>query len=474
MDERDKGAQEWFRKGTEAMGHGSWDYAIECFGNCVRIKPDNPAFRQTKHGCIRKSYDENGSGARMGTMKLMGPKGRIKKCRMQKDWSGVDAAAEDGLLVNPWDAQLYFDLGEAALELQRDEVAKYALARAVELDQQNVDYLKRLGYFLRDRGDYSPAISCFQRALKINQTDTESRSMLNKLQAESAMDRGGYDKAETTRDVRQEAPAAPVNAYEQDRIARKGGGPKAEAPGESAESDLIHAIRKEPDNLNNYLKLAELYKSARDFRKAQDILNKAMEVSSNNEDVGEMLEDIQLIMLRNDLAEAEDRARKNPSKERIVQKAETLKAELLQRETDVFAKRIDRHPNDMRMRFELAERHKQFQQWAKAIPLLQQATSDNRLKADALVSLGFCFIKDGKVDLGRRQFERALEGLSEKDKPDAFKTAHYWLGRIYEKAKKFELAEHHYHEILGVDYDYKDVLKRVEGLQGGDDGGFAD
>ena len=473
MDERAKGAQEWFRKGTEAIGHQNWYYAIECFGNCVRLMPENPAFRQTKHGCIRKSYNENGSGARMGAMKMMGPKSRIKKCRMQKDWKGIDAAAEDGLLVNPWDAQLFFDLGEASLELERDEIARYALAKAVELDASNVDYLKRLGYFLRDRGDYSPSISCFQRALTINKTDTESRSMLNKLQAESAMDRGGYDKAETTKDVKQETAAAPVNAYEQDRIERKGG-KRAEAPGESAEADLLHAIRKEPENLNNYLKLADLYKADRNLRKAQEILNRAMEVSSNNEDVGEMLEDVQLAMLLNDVAEAEERARKNPTKERIVEKAKTLKAELLQRETEIFSKRIERHPNDMRIRFELAERFKQFEQLAKAIPLLQQATSDNRLKADALVSLGFCFLKDGKVDLGRRQFDRALEGLSEKDKPDTFKTAHYWLGRIYERAKKIEQAEHHYHEILGVDYYYKDVLKRVESLQGGDAGAFAE
>ena len=96
--------------------------------------------------------------------------------------------------------------------------------------------------------------------------------------------------------------------------------------------------------------------------------------------------------------------------------------------------------------------------------------SDPRIKVESLVLLGECFAKDGKLDLGRRQFEKALDGLSATDKPDPFKTAHYYLGRIYEKAKKNDQAEHHYGEILAVDYEYKDVLKRLEGLQGTEGG----
>jgi hypothetical protein len=48
------------------------------------------------------------------------------------------------------------------------------------------------------------------------------------------------------------------------------------------------------------------------------------------------------------------------------------------------------------------------------------------------------------------------------------------LGRIYEKAGKNEQAEHHYGEILANDYEYKDVLKRMEEMQGGHGGGIAE
>ena len=474
MDERGKGAQDWFKKGSEAMNHKNWDYAIKAFGMCVVLMPEMLLYRQSKHGCVRKGYNDNGSGAKMAGMRLMGIRGRIKKCRMQKDWKGVETAAEEGLLVNPWDAQLMFDLGDACENQQNMQIARYGLERAVEYDKNNIEYNRRLGHLLVERRDYKPARSCFERIYKLDSNDGDARSMMSRIDAESTMDRGGYDNAENTRDVKNEQPAAPVNAYEADRQARKGTPKAADAPGESEEADLLHAIRKDPKNLNLYLKLADLYIKDRQFGKAQDQYNTALEISNGNADIQEQLNEVRLLMLRNDLSEADDRARKNPGKERLVEKAKALKSELVEKEIEFFTHSVELHPNDLRKKYELAQRLLNAKQQAKAIPLLQQSVADPRIKVEALVLLGECFIKDGKLDLARRQFEKALDGLSAADKPEPFKTAHYWLGRIYEKAGKKDQAEHHYGEILAVDYEYKDVLKRLEGLQGPEGGGLGE
>ncbi len=470
MNEREKGAQDWYKKGTEAMNHKNWDYAIKAFGMSVMLMPEIVLYRQNKHGCIRKSYSDNGSGAKMAGMRLMGVRGRVKKCRMQKDWKGVETATEEGLLVNPWDAQLMFDLGDACENQQNLTIARYALERAVEYDKDNIEYNRRLGHVLFERRDYKPARACFERIYRLNSNDSDARSMMSRIDAEATMDRGGYDNAENTRDVKVEQPAAPVDAYEADRLARKGTPKAVDAPGESEESDLLHAIRKDPRNLNLYLKLADLYIKDRQFGKAQDHYNKALEISNGSADIREQLHEVQLMMLRNDVSEAVDRARKNPSKERLVEKAKTLKEELLAKELEFFTHSVELHPNDMRKKYELAQRMMNAKEPAKAIPLLQQAVSDPRIKVESLVLLGECFTNDGKLDLGRRQFEKALDGLSATDKPDPFKRAHYYLGRIYEKAKKVDQAEHHYGEILAVDYEYKDVKKRLEDLGDGEDG----
>lgn len=403
----------------------------------------------------------------MAGMRLMGVKGRIKKSRLQKDWKNVEATAEEGLLTNPWDPQLMFDLGDACDQQGNKEVAKYGLEKAVEFDKDNVDFNRRLGAFLFERRDYNAARACFERIYKLVPTDGEARSMLGRCDAESTMKKG-YNDAENTRDVKVEQPTAPVNAYEEDRKARKGAPKASDAPGESATADLTHAIRKDPQNVNLYLKLASIYKESREFGKAQEQLNKALELSNGNSDIREQLQEIQLMMFRDDLAEAEDRVRKNPGKERLVEKRNSIRDDLLTKEIEFFTHSVELHPSDMRKKFELAQRLVSAKQFAKAIPLLQQAISNPTQKTEALVLLGECFAKEGKLDLARRQFEKALEGLNHADRPDAFKTAHYFLGRIYEKSGKIELAEHHYGEILAVDYEYKDVLKRLEGLHGGD------
>lgn len=469
-DQLDGAAQEWYRKAAEAMNRQNWDYAIECLGNATKMKPDVVLYRQTKHGCIRKKYDDNETGARMAGVKLMGIKTKIKKARSKQDWKALDELAEEGLLVNPWDAQLNADLGEAAMQRECGEIAQYALSMAVKYDEKNIAYNKALGQVLRDRGEYKAARRCYERVYKLDPTDGEARSMMSQMDAEATMDRGGYEKAENTQDVKAEVR---VNAYEEDRQARRGGKKAADAPGESAELDLQHAIRKEPDNVHNYLKLAELYKEERKLPQAIAQFEKAIEVGGEDVNITELREDVELDIMRQKLAEAAERAHKNKENERLQEKAVALKQQLQDREIEVLAPRVARHPENMRLKYELAERYRKRRELSKAIPLYQQAASDSRLKEEALVWLGECFLKDNKIDLGRRQFERALETLTHHERPDSFLRAHYWLGRVYEKASKVEQAETHYSEILAVDYDYKDVLKRLEGLQTGD-GGFDD
>ena len=77
-------AQEWFKKGNEAMGRQNWDFAVECFSNAVKMKPDALLFRQTRHLSCRKLHGDNGTGAKMAGMKLMGVRGKIKKARGKK------------------------------------------------------------------------------------------------------------------------------------------------------------------------------------------------------------------------------------------------------------------------------------------------------------------------------------------------------------------------------------------------------
>lgn len=459
-------AQEWFKKGTDAMQHQNWDFAVECFNNCIKMKPDIQLYRQQKLGCSRKRYGDNKTGAKMAGMKLMTVRGRLKKAKMKKDWKAIDGIAEEGLTINPWDAQLLADLAESANERDMSDIARFGYAEASKLDEKNVPVNLALGHVLFKRNEFEPARKCFEHVYKLDPSNSDARSMMARCDAQSVVHRT-YEGKENTKEVAVEQ--APTNAYEEDRRARKGGPKESAAPGESEEMDLRAAIRKDPKNVARYQKLAALLHDNRRLPEAMEQLDLALELSPSTQGLVELKEDIELEILKEKLSEATERARKNPTRERVVAKAKALTTDLLERETEVLAVRVENHPNDTKMKVELADRYRKQKKFKLAIPLLQQATKDVRLQSKSFVALGECFIRTGQMSLGKRQFDKALETISEKDDPEAFKNAHYFLGRLHEKADNKEQAEHHYGEVLGVDWEYKDAQKRLSDLQGGED-----
>jgi tetratricopeptide (TPR) repeat protein len=452
-------AADCWRKGNEALPKENWDFAIAMYTTSVKLVPDNLTYRHSLRFTEYKKYDGNMKGAAMASMKLMGPKGRIKKCRMSKDWKGVAEAAEDGLAVNPWDPALGADLGDALKELGYQEVAKFAYEESLKVDANNVAVNRNLALLYEERSEYPEAVKCWQRILKVEPTNGEARSKITALSAKSVMDRGGYEGAESTRNVMADHEIAK----------RLGTGKTADGPGMSVEADLQRAIRKDPANKDNYTKLADYYKREGKLEQAEEQLQKALEVSGNDVGIREMLEDVQLDLMQRALSIAREQARNTSTDADLKKRAAELANELTKRKMEIFAVRVDRYPNDMRMKFELGAQYMTVQKWAMAIPLFQQARSDPRLKGEALIRLGKCFYYDGKKPLAIRQFEAAMLEIKFDDKPDVYKDLYYFAGRLYEELKNFKAAEEAYQKVLEVDYEYKDTVDRLNKLQGAQD-----
>ena len=453
-NDKNKIAAECWKRGNEALQKENFDYAVQMYGQSVKLCPDNLMYRQSLRGAEFRMYDNNGTGSRMSGMKLMGPRGKVKKSRLSKDWAGLNQAAEEGLTVNPWDAQLNADVGDACTMLGYVDAAIFAYETSLRVDPTNRDVNKSLAALLEDKGEYKRAIECWQRILKIDPASGEARSKITQLDARSVMDRGGYEGAESTRNV---------------RLAQgRGAGQQADGPGMSTEADLQRAIRKEPANKDNYLKLADYYRREGKLDEAEEQFQKALEVSGNDMSIRELLEDVQLDLMRRTLNVTKEQARSKPEDADLKQRAAEQAGELLKRELEVLATRVERYPQDMRVKFELATRYMRVQKWALAIPLFQQSRSDPRVKGESLVSLGKCFFYDKKASLAIRQFELAFPEVKFEEKPDLYKDMYYAAGRLYEEMKNKNSAEECYQKGLEVDYGYRDTVKRLDQLQGGE------
>lgn len=453
-------AADCFKRGTEAMGKENWDYAIQMLSQSARLQPDNLMFRQTLRGCEKKKYGMNKTGAKMANMKLMGSRGRIKKSRLQKDWDNVDKAAEEGLAINPWDAQLNADMGDACRQRGILSCAIYAYEQAVENDPNNKAYWSTLAELQEEKGEFIQATGCWEKVCGIDPMDGEARKRAQQAATRQVIKKGEFEDAEGTRDV------AMAN-----KLARKMGLDQSGAvdgPGQSEEADLQRQIRKEPDNVDHYIKLGEFYRKHRKLDEGRAMFEKAAELSGGSLDVQELVEDIELDMMKANINKAKERARDNPDDDDAKKQLGALAREMLLRETEVLRARVDRYPTDLKLKFRLGDCFIKDGKHAQAIPLMQQSSQDSRMEVKALANLGLCFRKEKKFSLAKRQYEKAVPKINVHDDPGLFKEVCYWLGRLYEASGDQDSAEQQYSEVLAVDYEFRDTLQRLEDLQGGE------
>jgi tetratricopeptide (TPR) repeat protein len=462
LDNKKKIAADCFRKGNDAMEKRNFDYAVKMHSSAVQLVPDNLMFRQTLRGCERYLYENNKKGAKFARLRLRlrGIRGKIRKARSKSNWAALDQAAESGLTLNPWNAQLNSDMGDACFQLGYTELAEYGYKNAVDNDPENKTFLEKLGDIHELRGNYAQAIDCWKKISKLDPNNGYVRSKITGLEATAVMDRGGYEGAKTTQEVRR-------TAYDDYRPATEKFVPDAVAgPGVSLEADLLRAIRKNPAEKGNYLKLSEFYRKQKDFAKTNDILQQAFDATGGDYNIRQIMEDVELERRRHEIDLAKSVAKDETGKKNI----DALKRELHQREIEVFAARVERYPMDAGLKYDLAIRYMKSKDYKKAIPLLQQATVDQRREPQVRVALGKCFIADKQVKLARYQLEKAAEKMNPHDNPDLYCEAHYLLARLCEDGGDLEKAEKGYSDVLSVNYGYKDAHERLERLQGGGGG----
>jgi len=311
-------ANECWKTGSSATQRENWDYAVEMFSKAASLVPENLVYRQSLRGAEYRKYNNNGSGARMAGAKLMGVRSRVKKAKGKEDWKTMNDEAEKGLAINPWDAQLEAWVGDACIAMEIPDVALFAYSNAVKLENENITYIKKLADLHLERGNYDESGRLWEKAYKLDPLDGEARSMQTKIQTMKTMDRGGYEDAKNTRDVK-----AGQTAYDFDKKSAKKSD-DAIGPGDDPEADLKRKIRKEPDKFEHYQKLGDFYRKNKRVDECIEMYKQAHEKSGENDDIREQLEDVQLEKLKNQMEEAKETAQKDPDDEEAQKKYKSL------------------------------------------------------------------------------------------------------------------------------------------------------
>jgi tetratricopeptide (TPR) repeat protein len=439
--------QQLFQKGNQATSQGQFDYATDMFQTCTVLDPGNRMYALNLLNNLFKKYNNNKKGSKMAAISGMGAKASLKKASLSKDWSGVIKAGVEVLKLNPWDVATLCAMAQACEQLNSRDTQLVFLKTALDTNPKDVEVNRQCGRALAKVGQYDQASSCFNRVLQSKPGDVEATKAIGDLAVEKTINHGGYDEAETSKDVKQ--------LRDEDEP----------HPGEkvlSPEEKLEKLIARNPADLANYVELADIHLRQDRLAEAEAVLARALQASGGDQTIRERYEDMQLRHARQQLMIAEKKAAEEGTEE-AVELAQRMKSELNRLEMDVYRSRSERYPTNLNFKYELGMRLKAAGQYPDAIQLLQLARGDSKRKAQVHVDLGECFQHIKQWKLALNNYEEAVRSLTDRS-GDVGKLALYRAGVIAFHQKNRELAEKYLTELAGIDFGYRDVSKWLDKL----------
>ena len=439
-------------KASEAMKRRNYEYAFELYMQVLKMDPDNEeAARAIRELTKRRGQEEGlGKGGRLrGLTSLF--KAKFKGIAKKYDEQIVEC--ERYLWNSPFDVKRIMELANAAHAAGYMHRALANYKAVLELDPKNIEALKACGRIYMKLGELQQAARYYDAALRLNPHDGEAARARKDIAAATTV--GRIEKMGTSyRDKIADKKQAEKLELEQHIL-------RTEEDVRRAIQLKMEDIKANPKDPRPYREVGDLYLRINDFNSAETYYKKALEVDPTDFFAQEKLAEVQLKRFDYRIRQLMDAYREGPTEEK--RKAiEQAKWEKLQFCIEEWTRRVQQHPTDTKLRFELGKFLYQGGQMDEAIAQLQRAQSDPRYKVDAHYLVGMAFRKKGLYDLAVKEFLKAREPLRVMN--DKNKEITYELARTYELLGKTDLAREEYQKIIEVDYKFKDVAQRLGAL----------
>jgi tetratricopeptide (TPR) repeat protein len=421
----------------------NFDYAIEMFSTCVLGDPANVVYLQGLLGVLKKKHGPRKSTGLSGLF-AVGSRGSMRKAAAQAQWRDVLRQGVEILRPNPYDSGCLLSMAEACGNLMLHDTQRVYLKAALDATPADPDVNRQCAKFLANHGDFDQAIACWVRISSVRGLGEEAQREIARLQVEKTIASG---QGMTGRPGKPGAAAAEAEAG-------------AGAAGRIA--TLRQEITENPQNIEPYLELADLLEREATVAEAEAVLAKALALSGGDLKVREHVEDRQLRWARHKVMMAEKRlaGADTPEHHALV---ERLKSEQLKREIDVYGARCARYPENVIWKYELAMRLKAAGNHTEAIKHFQEVLQDPRRKGAVSLEVGECFQKIKQYQLAMRNYEAAVESLSDREL-ELRKRALYRAGVLAAGLDDADGARKYLSALAGLDFNYRDVAQRLDKL----------
>ena len=431
--------QQNFAHGNKQMAVGGHDYANLMFLPCVLGDPSNVIYLKTFLANLKKKYGEK---KKKGALSFLSGK---KTVNAKKAGQSFKSAVE-ALQANPWDVGALLAAGGSCEELGYHDVAIEYYRAAVEAEPLDVDANWICCKALREIADYDGAMVCVARILKVKPTDQAAIKMRNDLTVEKTIHKSKIATGDMAQ-VRGAASGEPLIAEDQDAMGRQ----------LSYVEQIERRIKKNPNDLANYLELAQHYYQQAEYDKAENAYLQVVKLTDKAPDMVERLLDTQkqkfhtlVVALKDEFAATKDAARR----EAIKPEFERAKEDFERKNIELAQHRIKLHPSHTGYRFEYGTLLLQKNLVKEAIGEFQLAKPDQSRAGECNLALGQCFQKIKQYKLAMTHYQDAVAILSPGDDK---KKALYLATKLAYALEDYEKAEQYGLQLAAIDFSYKDL-----------------
>lgn len=337
------------------------------------------------------------------------------------------------------------------------DIAINALETAAAYHPKSVAALKQLAGLYEQNKMGTKAVSAWQKIVALQPTNPEAQNKLKHATALAAMEQAEWEKEGDFRGKLKDA-------EEQDllEIAKRGGVRDAETRVRVIDA-LVQELEKDPNNISNFRRLADLYHQNGDFDAAIECYERIPELTQTKDpaidsSITTVLQDKfnrQIQELKDQLADhPENAATINPA---LAELEAQRDASLLGR----FVQRVEHYPNEPQFRLELGEVLLRADKLDEALEQFQHAQRSTYHAPRAHQLMGTCFSRKGIADLAIEQYQQALTHR-DRMRPSDLKAVLYDLSLAQEKKGDIGNALVTLKELYGIDVSYKDVAQRIE------------
>lgn len=444
-----------FERAKQAFEKKNYEYAVNLFRKIVDMEPGNQEARQLLRQSEMREKSKGGyPNSFIAKLSGIVP---LMKMKFAKSPEKIVRLCEDYLESDPNNLKVRIRLAKNLEELGYPEVGIKELKPLTNHYDESPELHKNLAVLYIADNRSTKAQPHLKKLRRLKPSDREVDEMLKNAMAESTVEEGGWEDAESTQElIRDDQDEEQEQTITPDRTLTD--------PDEIREaiSQLKKEVKRESDDDARADKLDQVgkyYKKLDQYNKAATAYEKALEHRPNDGTLKEKVGNMKIRRWKHRLENVEDQISNNPDNKKLKKKRQKLNQKLLKEQISEYKRRVKEHPTDMELRFELGKYLLNADQLGQAIEQLQKAVRDPKVQTQAHNLLGKGFLKKNHLDMAVSEFEKGLDAARTSERSQELK---YNLARAYIEEGKWEEARKALREILEVDYAYRDASELLD------------